>query len=440
MPNPLRIACLCILISAVTSSAHAQGRVRAAATPPTAPPPSLALPAGLACGAASAAPLNLTVTYIGAHQIDLSWTVPDTPSGCKFDHYEINCPGPNCGPNLPKDMPFSLTSTTYNDTGLEPETFYNFTVVADYVDVNNSPVKTPAQVPAVYAETTLLGCLLVPVRKACMNFGAGIDTNTNIDTNVNRFWQTSGPYSLLSQAKSIYNGASGSATISADLGTLNFRNGMQVAVTTNAQAGSSGVTAVSAGMLPTLSSNSAGQATQNMLYGGTFLISETYPLLAVGALKLNTPGGIGLSVDFTAKGGIDVQNFASGTNINVVSPPFHGSSQLTTYLQYNSINLLQNSLNFVGSLFAGGSYGYSYTSPAYLRNYGFGGKPNNGIGQVSVGILLNTVARISFSRGFGPSQTYTDSTTMGKTSVNNFKVWSVGVTYQSPTPTPASKQ
>jgi hypothetical protein len=268
-----------------------------------------------------------------------------------------------------------------------------------------------------------------------VNFGAGKNPN------INNFWQTNGSYTFFDQVKSLYNGASGSATVSADLGTLNFGDGMQVTVTTNAKAGSSGVTAVGASTLPTLSSNSAAQATQNMLFGGTFLISETYPLFAFGALKLNSPGGLGVSADFSAKEGVDIQNFASGTDINQASPPFHGSGQLTSFVQYNSINFLPNSQNFAGALFAGGSYGYSYTSPTYLRNYGFAGKQNNGMGQVFVGVVLNTVARISFSRGFGPSQTYMDSTTMAATKMNNFKVWSIGVTYQSATPpAPASKQ
>jgi hypothetical protein len=261
-----------------------------------------------------------------------------------------------------------------------------------------------------------------------MNFGGGKNAN------INAFYQTTSPYTFFGQIKSIYNGASSSTTISADLGTLNFGNGMQVTVTTNAQAGSSGATPVSSSTIPPLSSNGAGQATQNVLFGGNFLVSELYPLLAIGASKLATAGGLGFSADFMAREGVDVQNFKSGTNFNVTSPPFHGSGQIEGFLQYNSINLIPNSQNFSGSLFAGGSYGYSYTSPAYLRDYGFASKQNNGIGLISFGIVLNGVARISVSRGFGPSQTYMDSTTMIKTSVNNFKAWSIGVTYQSPTP------
>jgi hypothetical protein len=169
------------------------------------------------------------------------------------------------------------------------------------------------------------------------------------------------------------------------------------------------------------------------------LVSQLYPLLAVGSSKLISAGGLGLSADFIAKEGVDIQNFTAGTNVSVTSPPFHGSGQLETYIQYNSINLIpgsQNPQDFSGSLFAGASYGYSYTSPSYLRDYGFSGKQNNGIGQLIFGIVINNVARISVSRGFGPSQTYINNTTMATTAgrVNNFEAWSIGVTYQSPTP------
>jgi hypothetical protein len=251
---------------------------------------------------------------------------------------------------------------------------------------------------------------------------------------INAFYQTNGPYSFFSQIKSIYNQASGSATVSADLASLNFGNGMQVTVTTNVQAGSSSATTPTSGTVPTLSANGAGQATQNLLYGGTFLVSELYPVFAAGASKLGSPGGFGVLVDFIAKEGADVQNFKSGTNVNASSPPFHGSAHMEGYLQYNSINLATGSQNFAGALFLGGSYGYNYMSHGYANDYGFGNNANNGIGQVSFGIVINGVARITVSRAFGPSQTYIDSTTMAKTTANNFKAWSFGVVYQSPTP------
>jgi hypothetical protein len=262
-----------------------------------------------------------------------------------------------------------------------------------------------------------------------MEFGTGKADN------INAYFQTNGPLSFFNQIKSIYNGASGSATVSADLTTLNFANGGQVTATTNVQAGSTGATTVSSGTVPTLSANGAGQATQNMLYGGTVLASELYPFFAAGGNKLGSPGGLGFEVNLIAKEGVDIQNFKSGTNVNVSSPPFHGSAQLEGYLQYNSINLSPKSASgsqtFAGALFAGGSYGYSYMSHGYARDYGFGSKVNNRIGQVAVGILINGVAKISVSRAFGPSQTYIDSTTMVQTTVNNFKAWSFGIAYQS---------
>jgi len=102
------------------------------------------------------------------------------------------------------------------------------------------------------------------------------------------------------------------------------------------------------------------------------------------------------------------------------------SGQIEGYLQSNSINLLPNSQQFVGSVFIGGSYRYTYMSHKYARDYGFGTQVNNGIRQVYLGILLNGVAKIT--------QTYIDSTTMAQTTVNNFKAWSFGIAYQSAAP------
>jgi len=300
--NPFRIVCLCILLSAVTNSAHAQTIRMPAPTPSPVVSSDVPTPtAGSTCNAtlASAAPSNLVATYIGSTQIGLAWTKPAaTPSGCALDHYQINCTNlsddgdVDCTPSLP----LKFTTTSYQNTGLEPQNWYTYSVVAVYIDAEKefNPSEPSEEVSE---ETVLFTCLLIPLRSSCMNFGSGHDTN------INAFWQTSGSFTFLGQVKSIYNGASGSATISADLGTLNFSNGMQVTVTTNAQAGPSGVTPVSTGTVPTLSSNGAGQATQNMLSGGTFLISQLYPLLAFGGSKLNSPGGLGFFCGFDSEGG-----------------------------------------------------------------------------------------------------------------------------------------
>ncbi len=261
-----------------------------------------------------------------------------------------------------------------------------------------------------------------------------MDFGGSNQTNINTFYSTEGTFSYFNQIKSIYNGASQAATVSADLASLNFVNGMQVTVGTNVQAGSSGTTTITSNTVPTLSANGAGQATQNMLYGGTFVVSAQYPLLATGADKLGSTGAFGTYVDLIAKEGADVQNFKSGANVNVNSPPSHTSVQMEGYLQYNSTNLAPGAKTMAGALFVGGSYGYSYMSHGYARDYGFGNNYSNGIGQVSVGILISGVAKITLSRAFGPSQTYMDSTSMVTTTVNNFKSWSFGITYQSPPP------
>ena len=422
MRRHFRTACLCSLIFAVGTGAHAQG-VQARAPQASQPGPSMVgpPPAGSPCG--SGVPKNLTVTYVGAYRIDVKWDAPTPLAGCTFEQYLVTATAetPTSAQNGCGVAPEEIPETQHSFADMCAYNKYTLSVVAQYSEGSSSPV-------TVNANTTLFGCLVLPLRYSCIENGPGVQMN------INQYFQTNGPLTYFHQIRSTYNGASGSATISADLATLNFSNGMQLTVSTNVQAGSSGTAPVSSGTLPTLSSNGAGQATQNMLFGGTFQVAELYPLFSYGSYSLGAPGGLGLVGDFVAKEGVDIQNFTPKTNINLPSPPFHGSGQVEAYVQYNSINPGSTSTPFVGAIFAGGTYGYSYTSPGYLKDYGFASKQNDGIGQISAGVLISNVARIVVSRGFGPSQTYIDSATMIKTSINNFKTWSIGIIYQSPPP------
>lgn len=262
-------------------------------------------------------------------------------------------------------------------------------------------------------------CWLLPMKSECI---------PNSDS-LNQFFGVADQISFLHQVKSIYNGVSGSDTVSADIVTLYFPVGFEISAGTNIQAGSGSSSAVSSGTTPTLSSSSAAQATQNLLYGGTVVANVSYPLIAVGASGLSQSGNFGTSVDIVGQEGVDVQNFKSGTSSSATAPPSHSSLQLEGYAQYNSTNLSQNG-TYEGAIFLGFAYGYNYMSHGYQRDYGFS-SVNNGVGQVSAGILISGVARISVSRGFGPSQTYIDSTSMLTTKVNNFKAWSFGISYQS---------
>jgi hypothetical protein len=247
---------------------------------------------------------------------------------------------------------------------------------------------------------------------------------------INDFFSTEGPISYFNQVKSIYNGASNSATVSADLTSLNFTNGMQVTATTNIQAGpSNSATSSNSAGVPTLSGTSAGQAAQNTLYGGTVLTSVVYPILFVDTG--DDAGGFTLTLNAAAREGIDIQNFKAGTSTSISSPPSHSNVGIEGYLKYNSTNLIPGSSQYAGAIFFGGSYGYSNMSHGYARDYGFGTNVSNAIGQISVGILVNGVVQIAMSRAFGPSQTYIDNTSMTQRTVNNFKALSFGISYQS---------
>jgi Fibronectin type III domain len=431
MSNFYRIGSACILFLVAASYAHAQ-TVRVPSPQRSAAPTALTGAPAPGEVATPTVPLNLRVTGGSGTEIDLTWDA-STESGGTITMYRIySSADGKCDSGTKID---TSPTTSYSVTGLTPNTLYAYCVSA--VDANNKETDlSKSKGLSVKTASSNFSCWPIPVRPHCMDFWAvnDVDRKTKIYSNINSFYQTSGSFSFFNQVKSIYNGASGSATVSADLATLNFSSGMQITVATNVQAGSSGTTSVSSGTVPTLAANGAGQATQNILYGGTFVVSELYPLFAAGASKWGSPGGVGLLVDSVAKEGADVQNFKSGTNVNVTSPPFHGSGQIEGYLQYNSINLAPNSQLFAGSLFLGGSYGYDYMSRGYARDYGFGNQINNGIGQISFGILINGVAKITVSRAFGPSQTYIDSTTKAQTTVNNFKAWSFGIAYQTPSP------
>jgi len=245
------------------------------------------------------------------------------------------------------------------------------------------------------------------------------------------FFGANSSVSPLTQVGSAYNGASSSATVSANLVSLIIPGGWQAIVSTNIQAGSSGETNVKEGTIPTLAASAAGQATQNMLYGGTIAFAADFPLFYY-APNIGKAGGIAWELDAVSREGIDVQNFKSGTSTTALSPPSHHATQLETYFLVNSLNPPPaGSTGFAGSLFIGGSYGYSYTSHGYARDYGFGNRVNNDIGQVTAGIMITNVSKIAVSRAFGPSQTYIDSTSMTQTKINNFKAWSFAITYQS---------
>ena len=391
--------CFCTLLLSVAGEMQAQ-------TGPLRQRPRVALATPPAPGPTPSAPTKLSAVGASNKRIDLVWNASTESGGTITQYHVFHCQNTVGCANFPTNFAEVGTSTTtdFSDVSVDPATAYTYRVVATDANNNNSLPSDPFTLKTASSAHT---CLLFPIRSGCVDYG------TDKFANINAFYSTNGPLSFFNQIKSIYNGASGSATVSADLTTLNFSNGVQVNAATNIQAGSSGnTTNVAAGTIPTLSSNGAAQATQNVLYGGTVLASEKYPLLAGGG-RLGSPGSLGFLVDLIGKQGFDIQNFKSGTNVNVSSPPFHASAQMEGYLQYNSINLGPASpsgvQSFAGALFVGGSYGYTYISHGYARDYGFGSRINNDIGQVSAGILINGVAKISVSRAYGPSQTFIDS-------------------------------
>ena len=242
---------------------------------------------------------------------------------------------------------------------------------------------------------------------------------------INCFYQTNGLASYLNQFQSIYNAASGSTTVNAALGSLNFINGMQVTVGTNPQVGISGASSSApVSGAPTLAATAAAQAAQHVLNNGTIYGSDLFPLYFHQSNGLAT-------LTAEVKEGVDLQKF-NNTSITATNPSTHTFVGLEGYLQYNSSNNAPNSTAPAGSIFLGGKYGYSLMNHSYSIQNGFGGRVNSQIAQVSAGILINGVVKIAAYRRFGPSQSYIDSTSMAHATVNNFKTWSIAIAYQKP--------
>jgi hypothetical protein len=246
---------------------------------------------------------------------------------------------------------------------------------------------------------------------------------------INCFYSTNGLSSYFNQLQSIYNAASGSTTVTANIGSLNFLNGMQITVGTNPQVASSNTSSTTPassttiGGVATLSATAAAQAAQNILNGGTIFGSDLFPLLSK-----QSNGLIYLAAQ--AKEGVDIQKF-NNNSITLSNPSTHTFVGLQSYLQYSSSNTAANSNDPAGSIFLSAMYGYSLMNHSYSVQNGFGGRVNSQIAQVGAGILISGVAKIAVYRGFGPSQRYIDSSTMATSPVNDFNKWSVAIAYQS---------
>ena len=222
---------------------------------------------------------------------------------------------------------------------------------------------------------------------------------------INAFWNTTSDLTFFNQIKSTYNANSASATLSTDLATLNFSSGLQILTGTNLQATPT----------PATPDTAAAQAAQNLLHGGSLYFAALFPLLKIDQASAQA-GGFALTVNMVARQGIDIQNFKPTDTLNLTSPPAHSAAQLEGYAVFNATNPAPSS----GSLFIGGSYGYAYSSHSYARNYNFGPRLSHSIAELSAGILINGIGRVSISRAFGPRQDSTD----------NFKSWSFTLTHQ----------
>ena len=259
-------------------------------------------------------------------------------------------------------------------------------------------------------------------KQVSVDFGINAWSQVRDDV-INCFYNTNSSLAFITQVKSVYSASSGSATISANVLSFNFSNGMQASLGTNFTAGPN---ANSASTQPgTLSSTSAAQAAQNIFFGGNVFLYADLPLVTK---KLITTDRWHYQDDILVREGVDLQSF-SGTSTVVSSPPTHFNVLDEMYYQYDSIPSTGATPSTL-SVFVGGQYGYAYTSGGYAQQYGFGKKTSAQVGDIGGGVLLSGQYNITVLREFGPAQAYVDATTGMPTQVNNFKSFTFSIQYQ----------
>jgi hypothetical protein len=261
--------------------------------------------------------------------------------------------------------------------------------------------------------------------KATQQLGDPLASNI-WEASINCFYSTNKALAFFTQIRSTYNGGS-STTVSANIGSYNFPNGMQLTLGTNVQAGPSGTGSAPVNGVPVLAAAGAAQAAQNVFYGGNFYLSGLYPIIANPTYS-NTR--VHFDADLVAREGVDLQNFTAGTDTTASSPNSHFYLMGEFYWQYDAIPVNLGEASPM-SIFLGGQYGYSYTSAGYARQYGFGKNTSAGIGDISAGVIINSMFTVQVLHEFGPSQNYIDSTTNKLTHVNNFQNWSFSIWYQN---------
>jgi hypothetical protein len=274
----------------------------------------------------------------------------------------------------------------------------------------------------------------------------GNDFGRQTATIENFYHSTSGSQlSALTQFNTVYNATANSATVGADIATLDFIPGIELAASTNIQtdAGTSSknstnstsgslrrlrplpfATGSAASAGPTLSASQAAQAAQNLANGGNFYLHAIYPIF------YSNPGPsdiIYLMGVLRARDGVDIPNFA-GTNTVTTDPVNHFSTFTEWKLTVNAITP-SNGKNSAGSVFIDGAIGYDYTSHTFSDQNGFGNRSQFLLGQLSGGVIATGNISVGFQRNFGPAQTYIDSTTNVTTTQNQFRAWSLSLIY-----------
>ena len=253
----------------------------------------------------------------------------------------------------------------------------------------------------------------------------------------NAFWSQEASLSYLNQTQYFFNTGSSSSTLKADVASMVFPGGTQLTLATNISVGTSNSTPKSgaqtavfartgatAASPPSMTSDQATQAAQNLVDGGNLLLRASWPLYWYEPKYLNFE----VSSLVVGRDGLDIPNF-NGANTVATDPINHFNISNEWYLQFDALPAKQGG-DSQGSVFLDAKYGFDYVSTEFAHQAGFVHNWNKGfLGQITGGLVFSGKLDIVASRNFGPDQTWTDSTSGATVTKNNFRSWSVGVKY-----------
>ncbi len=292
----------------------------------------------------------------------------------------------------------------------------------DNTNAKNEPIKVDV------SGTASTTC--IPTKSSFLPLNLGGVTNAQI----NCFYGTSSNLAFLTQTQYLYNPGSNANTVNGDLTSLQFPGGFQLtlAAAANVNSSSSATSTASSAnskstryfVKPFDDSSSSGSTTpslsqdiQTLTQGGNFAIKGLWPIL-------NLRGkGMQLMSVAAPKMGFNINGLGQTTPTGATDVNFNLAGE--TYAQFDAIPATDDGES-PGSIFVDYRGGWEHVSSQFAKQSDLTAGNSFALHQVSVGLVINGLIRLSAQRYFGPKQAFVDSSG-NQVTVNNFSNWQLSV-------------